>query len=327
MTRVLIPMILEGPWLDTLRGAGLSLILPDNGHAMTREEVLSKLPGCDGLIAMGESVRVDQELLDKAPNLKIVSFASAGYDTADVEEATRRGVLITNAPGPTTEATADIAFGLILNVMRGISRLDRLMRADPRAAFSLAGGMNAMPLEGATVGILGMGRIGQAVARRAKAARMTVLYHARSAVPAVPATQVSLEDLFCLSDVVSIHCPLTAQTRNLVDARLLGLMKPTAYLVNTARGAIVDEAALIDALANKRIAGAGLDVFAHEPSVPQALLEMEQVALAPHIGTATRQTRALMALSAAENLAAYFTGRTPDDMVNPKVLRSTAPAR
>lgn len=326
MPKVLIPIMLEGPWLDALRQAGLDLILPENGRSMKRKEILDKVTPCEGMVAAGGFATIDAQLMDAAPNLKIVSYASAGYDTADVAAATGRGVLITNAPRPTTEATADIAFGLMLDAMRGISHFDRLMRRDTKAAFKASSGLYGRPLEGATVGILGMGRIGQAVARRAKAARMTVLYHARRPVSLVPATLVTLEDLFSLSDAISIHCPLTEQTRGLVDARLLGLMKPSAYLVNTARGAVVDEAALIDALANNRIAGAGLDVYAGEPQVPEALLQMEQVVLCPHIGTSTRQTRALMALNAAEHLIQYFAGQTPEDLVNPQALLHTRTA-
>jgi glyoxylate reductase len=258
----------------------------------------------EGLIVANEPVP-----LDLLPGLRVVANYGVGYDGVDVAACAARGVVVTNTPGVLDEATADLAFALILAARRQVVEGDRLVRAG-RWSGSWSEGELAEEVTGSTLGIVGLGRIGSAVARRAAGFGLRVLYTRRLRADSDLGEWRELDALFAESDVVSIHVPLTAETEGLVDARRLALLRDGACLVNTARGEIVDEGALIAELVSGRIR-AGLDVFAHEPEVPVELLELPNVVLTPHIGSATRQTREAMTRLAVDNLLAVERGDPP----------------
>jgi len=263
--------------------------------------------------------RVDEALLARCPQLKIVANVAVGYENIDLAAAARHGVTITNTPGVLTDATADFAFALLLASARRVAEADRYVRAG-RFKGWLMMGFHGGDLAGRTIGIAGFGRIGQAVARRARGFGMHVIYQSSSAAPTaiereLDARRVDKETLLRESDYVSLHVPSTAETHHYIGADELRAMRRTAYLVNTARGPVVDEAALAHALQSGEIAGAGLDVFEREPLVHPDLLELENVVLAPHIASATVETRTRMALIAAENVIAKLEGGTPPNVV------------
>jgi glyoxylate reductase len=270
--------------------------------------------------------RVDGAFLDAAgPQLRVVANVAVGYDNVDVAAATERGVLVTNTPGVLTDATADLTIALILMVTRRLGEGERLVRAGGTWSWSMFF-LLGRGLAGKTLGVIGLGAIGQATARRALAFGMRIGYAGPRRVPATVEEQLGaaqylpLDALLAVADVVSIHCPLRPETRHLIDAERLALMRPDAYLVNTARGPIVDEAALADALTRKALAGAALDVFEHEPEIHPALLELENVVLIPHLGSATIETRTAMGVLAAHNVIAVLTGEPPPTPVNPEAL-------
>jgi glyoxylate reductase len=245
----------------------------------------------------------------------VVANVAVGYDNIDVAACARRGVVCTNTPGVLVESTADIAYGLILMATRRLGEAERMVRSGATWSWSMFY-MLGMGLQGKTLGIVGLGQIGTATARRARAFGMRIAYAGRRrADPALEAelgaALLDLDELLATADVVSIHCPLSAETRHLIDARRLALMRPTAYLVNTARGPIVDEAALAAALRAGSIAGAGLDVFEREPIVEPGLLDLENVVLIPHLGSATIETRTAMGVLAARNAVAVLAGQAP----------------
>jgi glyoxylate reductase len=257
-----------------------------------------------GLILANEPVP-----LDLLPSLRVVANFGVGYDRVDVAACAARGVVVTNTPGVLDEATADLAFALILAVRRQVVQGDRFVRMG-RWSGSWSDGGLAEELTGSTLGILGLGRIGSAVARRARGFELRVLYSRRLRADSDLGEYRDVDALFEESDIVSIHAPLTPETEGLVDARRLALLRDGACLVNTARGEIVDERALVAELVSGRI-GAGLDVFAHEPEVPRELLDLPNVVLTPHIGSATRQTREAMTRLVVDNLLAVERGEPP----------------
>jgi glyoxylate reductase len=278
-------------------------------EAMPRAEFLERSRGKDGLLTM-LSERVDAELLDAAgPQLKVVANHAVGYDNIDVAECAKRGVLVANTPDVLTETTADLAWALILAAIRRVAEADRFLRSEmpwtwgPRM-------MLGHDLYGKTLGIVGYGRIGQATARRAQGFGMHVIHNSRRG------NGVDFDTLVAESDVISIHAPLTPETKHLFNADAFRRMKPTAVLVNTARGPLVDEAALAQALKNQEIFAAGLDVFEREPEVEKALLGLDNVTLLPHLGSATLETRAAMGLFAVENLLTGLEGKRPRGLVS-----------
>jgi glyoxylate reductase len=277
-------------------------------EAIPRAELLKRAEGKDGLLTM-VSERVDVELLDAAgPQLKIVANHAVGYDNIDVPECERRGVLVANTPDVLTEATADLAWSLILAAVRRVAEGDRFLRTGTPWTWGPRM-MLGHDLYGKTLGIVGYGRIGQATARRAAGFGMRVIHHSRSG-------GYDFDSLIAESDVISVHAPLTPETRHLFDADVFRRMKPSAVLVNTARGPLVDEAALAEALRQGEIFAAGLDVFEREPEVEAALLELDNVTLVPHLGSATVETRTAMGLFAVENLLAGLDGRRPRGLVS-----------
>jgi glyoxylate reductase len=259
----------------------------------------------EGVLALITS-RVDEAYLTAAgPQLRIVANYGVGVDNIDLAAAARHGVVVTNTPDVLTETTAELAIALTLSLLRRVTEGDRFLRAGNVWGFSLEF-MLGTGLTGSHVAIVGPGRIGRATARLAEAFGAEIMFVGRG----------ELAGALPHADVVSIHCPLTPETRHLIDARALSLMRPSAVLVNTARGAIVDERALVDALRSGTIAGAALDVFEHEPTVTQELLSFENVVLTPHLGSATRATREAMGLSAVSALRAFLLeGRNPPNVV------------
>ncbi len=323
--RVLVSQQIPQEGLDLLRSAeDLQLeINPTPGAIWTQEELRARIPGHDYLLCLLTD-QIDAALLETgvrgSPPLRLVANMAVGYNNIDVEAARRLGVLVTNTPGVLTEATADLTFALLLAVARRIPEADHFTRAGHFTGWQPMLLLGA-ELPGKTLGIIGMGRIGQAVARRAQGFGMPVLYSSRQPIPseaehALNARFASPEEVLRQADFLSLHVPYTPQTHHLLNTETLALMQPSAYLVNTARGAIVDEAALVAALQAGRLRGAALDVFEDEPHIHPALLQMEQVVLAPHIGSATRETRARMATTAASNILAHLRGETPPNLVS-----------
>ncbi|HXW14183.1 MAG TPA: D-glycerate dehydrogenase [Terriglobia bacterium] len=275
----------------------------------------------EGIVASGTPV--SPEVVEEAPHLRVVANVGVGYDKIDVAACTRRHILVTNTPGVVTGATADLSFALLLAVARRLVEADRYVREGHWRHWSW-GCLWGTDLEGKTLGILGFGRIGQAVARRASGFSMRILYYSvdrptPEREQELGAHYVDRETLLREADFLSIHVPLAPDTNRLIGAAEFALMKPTAFLINTSRGKVVEETALVDALQSKRIAGAGLDVFEFEPQIHPALLAMPNVVVTPHMGTATRETRLAMALMGADNLLAALAGQRPPNLVNPEV--------
>ncbi len=258
--------------------------------------------------------RIDDAVLAGAPQLRIVANCAVGVDNIDLAAAARRTIAVSNTPDVLTESTAELAFTLMLAVARRLGEGERMIRSGTWPGWALDQ-LLGVELHGKTLGILGFGRIGQATARRGLAFGMTVTYYNPSEVTGSSARRVELDELFATADVVSLHCPLTPGTRNVVDARRLALMKPTAILVNTARGDCVDEAALIAALTAGALFGAGLDVYVGEPKIRRDLLSCPRLVLAPHIGSATTETRIAMAQLCADAVIAVLSGRRPSNLV------------
>ena len=322
MPRVFVTRDLPGDGLERLARVAEVDVWPDIDPP-SPQQLLDGVAGCDGLLTLITD-RVGTALLDANPQLRIVSNMGVGYDHIDAIAATERGVLVTNTPGVLTEATADMAFALILGFARRLVEGERIVRDGSwpawRPTFLLG-----KDVAGTTLGIVGLGAIGLAVARRARGFGMRVLYASRTPKPDAEARlgleRRGLDGLLAESDWVSLHAALTPETRGLIGARELTLMKPDAVLVNTARGGVVDEDALGQALQQHRIGGAALDVYAAEPlPLESPLLALDNVLLAPHLGSATVQTRTAMAGLACDNLIAFFEGRRPPACVNPEVL-------
>lgn len=297
----------------------------DYDGLIPKKILLEKVKGIDGLLCLLADT-IDKEVMEAAgPQLKIIANYAVGYNNIDVEEATKKGIMVTNTPGVLTETTADLAWALMMAIARRIVEGDKFVRAGKFRGWEpmlLLG----TDLYGATLGIVGFGRIGQAVARRAIGFNMKVLYYSRSRVneqieKELNATYVDLETLLKESDFVSLHLPLTKQTYHLIGQDQLKLMKKEAYLINTARGPIVDEKALVKALKENWIRGAALDVFENEPQIEPELLELENVVLAPHIGSASYNTRTKMSIMAAENIVKALSGEIPPNLVNIEVLK------
>ncbi|MGF7184395.1 glyoxylate reductase [Desulfitispora alkaliphila] len=284
-----------------------------------REELLKMSEGVDGLYTLLTD-RVDEEVLSRSNNLKVVSNMAVGYDNIDVPACTERGVMVTNTPGVLTETTADLTFALMMAVARRIVEASEHLKQGKWKTW-VPMELTGMDIHGATLGILGMGRIGEAVAKRAKGFGMNIIYNNRSRKPQVEemlgVSYVEFEQLLKQSDYVVILTPLTPETKDLIDERELSLMKETAILINVARGSIVNEEALYWALKEKKIWGAGLDVFAKEPvDTKHPLLTLDNFLGLPHIGSASIETRTKMAVIAAQNLVKALKGESPPNLIN-----------
>ncbi|HVA17085.1 MAG TPA: D-glycerate dehydrogenase [Candidatus Dormibacteraeota bacterium] len=288
-----------------------------------REELLRHVADKDALICL-LTEKVNDELLDRAPKLRIAATVSVGYDNIDVVACTRRKIVATHTPGVLDDTTADFAFALLMAIARRIVEGDVWMRSGTWPGWNLDQLCGA-DVSGKTLGIIGFGRIGRAMAKRAQGFDMRILYtDAMRAAPEVErelhAEYVDRDRLLAAADFVSVHVPLLPETRRLINAETLGKMKPGSYLINTSRGPVVDEAALVAALEAKKIAGAALDVFENEPKAHPALVTRKDVILTPHIASASVETRTKMAVIAVENVIALFDGRRPPNALNPEVL-------
>jgi lactate dehydrogenase-like 2-hydroxyacid dehydrogenase len=297
---------------DRLRGADLDVAFNEDDAPFTRERLIQALRDSDGiLLAVNDAI--DGALLDAGGGrrARIVANFGVGVNHIDLEAARARGVIVTNTPGVLTDATADLAMALILAATRRMSEMEMVLRRGEWRGFSPTADLG-MSLQGKTLGVIGMGRIGQATARRAVLGfGMKAIHFNRSPVGPFDfpsEARASIDEVMAEADVITLHTPGGGANRGLISAERIARMKPTAYLVNTARGDVVDEPALVGALAGGRIAGAGLDVFAQEPHVPTELLTLPNVTLLPHIGSATLETRTAMGMLAAENLIAHFRG-------------------
>jgi glyoxylate reductase len=312
--RIVVTRGLPEPALRALRDSGADVWVSPEDRALDSEELYAAVRGADAVVAMLHD-RIDDPFLEAAGDqLRVVANVAVGYDNVDLDAARRHGVMITNTPGVLTDATADLAIALMLAITRRLGEGERRIRSGEPWAWSI-GFMLGRGLRGKTLGIVGYGEIGRATAARASAFGMEIVYTRRS--PGDEPGRLELPELLERSHVVSVHCPLTPETRHLIDADALALMREDAYLVNTARGPIVDEAALASALRDGSIAGAGLDVFEREPEVHPDLLELENVVLIPHLGSATLETRTAMAELAAANAIAVLAGRdAPTPVLN-----------
>ena len=314
MALVVVTNRIPAKGLDALR-AEHEVRAWESEECISRADCLELVKGADAILTL-LTEKVDGEFLDAAgPQLKVVANVAVGYNNVDVPACEARGVIATNTPKVLTETTADTAFGLMLMVTRRFGEGERIIRSQTPwqwGMFYLLG----MGLQGKTIGIVGMGQIGIAMARRAKAFGMDIVYADDATPPAealagLDARKVEFDELLRVADVVSLHCPYLPATHHLMGAEEFAAMKRTAYLVNSARGPIVDENALVEALRAGEIAGAGLDVFEQEPAVHPGLLEMDNVVLLPHLGSATTETRAAMAQLAADNALAVLRGDAP----------------
>lgn len=291
----------------------------EKDDTISRAELLTMVAGADAIVSL-LTEKIDDELLDAAgPQLKSVSNVAVGYNNIDVPACEKRGVQVTNTPGVLTEATADIAMSLILMATRRLGEGERVIRAQGPWQWGMFY-MLGMGLQGRQLGIVGMGQIGIATARRAKAFGMNIAYTRRSplednVIKELDAKYMSMDELIESSDVLSLHCPYSPATHHLMSENQFARMKKTAFLINTARGPIVHEQALVDALKSGQIAGAGLDVFENEPAVNPGLLELDNAVLIPHLGSATVETRAAMADIAATNALAILAGAQAPNLV------------
>jgi glyoxylate reductase len=319
MSAVYVSRPLPAPGPEPLRAAGVEVEQNTEDRPPTRAELIAGLRGKQALLSL-LTEKVDAELLDAAPDLKIVANLAVGYDNVDVAAAAARGVVVTNTPDVLTEATAELTWALILAAARRVVEGDTLVRRGEWTGWSPTQ-LLGTTLVGKTLGIFGMGKIGAAVARRAAGFGMTVIYTNRTRNVAVEAEigarPVGFVELLATSDVLSLHAPATAEPRHAFDAAALARVRPGAVFVNTARGPLVDEAALVDALRGRRIAAAGLDVFEHEPALAPGLTELENVVVLPHIGSATHEARGAMVELCCRNILAVLAGEPPLTPVRP----------
>ncbi|HMA34471.1 MAG TPA: D-glycerate dehydrogenase [Chloroflexia bacterium] len=320
--RVLVTQAVPQVALDLLQTFADVDANPDEGVIWSPDELRAHLPGHDGLYCLLTDT-IDAAVMDALPELRVIANMAVGFNNVDVEEATRRGIAVTNTPGVLTDTTADFAWALLMAAARRVAEADRFTRAGKFHGWGplmLLGG----DVAGRTLGVVGFGRIGQALARRARGFAMPVLYYDLHPVDTaleqeLHATFSSLDDLLAQADFVSLHVNYTPETHHLLSHAQFARMKRTAYVINTARGPVIDEAALAEALRTQQIAGAGLDVYEQEPAVHPGLLALENVVLAPHIASATIDTRNAMATMAAQNIQAVFANRRPPNLVNPAV--------
>jgi len=322
LPRVLITRRVPEAGLRVLEGK-VDMDIFEEDRPISREELLHRVSGIEGLYCL-LSDRIDGEVIEAAGDqLQIIANYAVGYNNIDVDLATEKGILVTNTPGALREATADLTWALLMAVARKIPQSDRFVREGRYLGWGPKL-MLGYPVQGMTIGIVGMGDIGAAVARRAMGFDMRILYNSRSPKPdiegEVGAERADMDRLLRESDFITLHVPLTPETMHLMGERELEMMKETAVLVNMARGEVIDEKALVSALKDGSIGGAGLDVYENEPSLSPGLSDLENVVLTPHTGSATFPSRDTMAIMAAENLLAGLEGRRPKNLVNPSIL-------
>ena len=307
----------EAP-LNTLRQKH-TVVVNEENRVLPQDELVAGLADADALLCVG--TRVDEAVLDAVgPKLKVIANWGVGYNNIDADYAATKGIMVTNTPDVLTETTADLSWAILMAVARRVVEADKYVRAGEFVGFKPFEMLGA-DVWGKTIGIIGYGRIGQAVGRRAKGFGMRVLYQDRTLIKNDPngAEYTDIDTLLQESDFVSLHVSLSDETQHLIDARRLALMKPSAFLVNIARGPVVDELALMEALQTKTIAGAALDVFEKEPEVTAGLLDLPNVVLTPHIGSGSWETRTAMAYVSVKNIMAALDGQTPPNLVNKPV--------
>jgi len=307
-----------------LRENGLTVEANARDRNLGRDELLAGVQGRDALLTMLNDTIDDEVLAAAGPLCRIVANYAVGFNNVDLAAATRRGVLVTNTPGVLTETTADLAWALMMAVARRIPEAQAFVRGGNWSGW---GPMQFLghDLHGATLAVIGAGRIGTAVGLRSTGFRMRLLYvdqHNNLELDRIGGRRVDLEAALRQADFVSLHLPLVPETHHLIGRRELEMMKPTACLINTARGPVIDEAALVEALRARRIAGAGLDVYENEPALTPGLAELDNVVCIPHLGSATEATRGRMAVMAAANILAALNGREPPNLVNREVLQA-----
>lgn len=316
LTRILPEKVMQRLYAHT------ELAVNPEDRPLSRAELIEGIKGKDGLLCL-LSDTIDGEVLDVNPNLKIVANYAVGFNNIDIEAATLRGIPVSNTPGVLTETSADMAFALLLAVGRRVVEADQYARAGKWKVWGPLLFMGA-EIHGSTLGIIGLGRIGKAIAKRALGFNMKVVYWNRTRLSteeekSLQVQYLPFEEVLSSSDFVSISIALNQDTQHLINANAFQHMKPSAFLINTARGAVVDEQALVKALKEKQIAGAGLDVFEHEPHIPQALQEMNNVVMLPHLASATIATRTKMGMIAVDNLLARFNNEPLPNLVNTDV--------
>lgn len=319
--KIYVTRLLPKPGMDLLAEV-FDVEVNPHDRVVTREELLEGVKGKDALLSLLTDT-IDAEVMDAEPKLKVIANYAVGFNNIDVAAATERGIPVTNTPGVLTDTTADLAFTLLVATARRIVEADKFMRAGKYQGWApmLFLGQD---IHHKTLGIVGFGRIGQAMAKRAMGFEMKILYTDAQRAPKeveekYGAEFTTLEDLLRRSDFVSLHVPLLESTRHLISDAQFDMMKKTAILINTARGPVVDEKALVRALKAGKIAGAGLDVFEREPEFEPELAEMDNVIMVPHIASASVETRTKMATMAAENAIAVIKGEVPPNLVNPEV--------
>jgi glyoxylate reductase len=308
LSAILVTRRLPSSVIAKLESAGV-VDLYTGDAAIPADEFRARIADKDALVCLLTD-RVDRALLESAPRLKIVANVAVGHNNIDLGAARERGVVVTNTPDVLTDSVADFTWSLILAITRRLSEGERLLRRGEWKGWALDF-MLGTELKGKQLGLVGLGRIGRAVAARAPAFGMRVAYASRSEQQLQGAEPMSLDRLLNTSDIVSLHVPLTPETTHLIDKRAIARMKRAAYLINTARGPVVDEAALAWALQHHLLAGAALDVYEHEPKVHPDLLTLENVLLVPHLGSGTTETRTAMADLAADNVLAVLAGKPP----------------
>jgi len=320
--RVFVTQPIADSALKRMREIANVTINKDSSKIISKPKLIAAVKKCDILVSLLHD-RVDRAVLAANPKLRAICSMSITPDNIDVAEATKRGIVVTVVPPIVAEATADVHFGLMLAVARRMLEGEKMLRTG-KFPGSQSNHLAGAYVYGKTIGVVGAGRIGQATARRARGFNMKVLYwgprRKLEAEQELSMEYVSLDRLLAESDFISLHPPLNAETRHMISDAQFAKMKPTAFIINTARGAVIDEKALVRALKAKKIAGAGLDVFEHEPTLPPALKAMKNVVLTPHLGSAVIEVRDKMANIVVDNLQALLDRRVPPNCVNPQVL-------
>jgi D-3-phosphoglycerate dehydrogenase len=322
MPKILVTRKIIEDGLNLLFSKGFELEINPYNRPLTRDELLEKIKDKDAVITQLVD-KVDREFFEAGEKVKIVANYAVGYDNIDLEEATKRGVYVTNTPNVLNNATAELAWTLLFSVARRVIPADKFMRTGKYKGWDPLLFLGK-EVTGKTLGVIGMGRIGYTFAKMSKGFNMKVIYYDiyrnETAEKEIPAEYVDLDTLLKESDFISIHVPLTPQTKHLITERELKLMKKSAILINTSRGPIIDEKALVKALKEGWIWGAGLDVYEREPEFEPDLAQLENVVMLPHIGSATEEARRGMSLLCAENIIDFFEGRVPRTLVNKEVL-------
>lgn len=289
-------------------------LLQPEGDYFTKEEIIDRIPDCVALLSIFNR-EVPNEVIEAGKNLKIISNYGVGYNNIDIDAASKKGIVVCNTPEAVCEPTAELCLALILSLSRGIAKCHHGLKTNPDFEWGVMKNLGT-GLHGKTLGIVGMGKIGKSVAKKAEAFGMKIVYHNRSKIDGFPYQYLDFTDLIEQSDIVSLNCPLTDETYHLIGKEEFELMKESALLINTARGSVVNEQELVDALKSGMIAGAALDVFEHEPIIHPDLLKMDQVIVVPHIGTATIETRIEMGLEASENIISFLIDKKEKNRVN-----------